>query len=66
MSQLNMTLPGGRGTGRPTPTVYTAMLVVATVSLAAACAFVYLAGTKVSPDGQPWKLQDPNRITLPK
>lgn len=65
MSQLGMTLPGGRGAGRPTANVYTAMLVVATVCLAGACAFVYIAGTKVSPDGKPWELQDANRIQLP-
>lgn len=65
MSQLSMSLPGGGGRSRPSPNVYTALFVAAFVSLAAAAGFLYWAGTKVAPDGQPWQIQDSNRIQLP-
>tara|TARA_R110000782_G_scaffold54637_4_gene115440 strand:- start:1459 stop:1569 length:111 start_codon:yes stop_codon:yes gene_type:complete len=34
----------------------------------AAVVMLYLAGTKVSPDGQPWKIQEKgaNQISLPR
>ena len=50
MSQLGMNLPGG-ARRRPQMTVYTGMLFIAVVSLATACAMVFLAGQKIGPGG---------------
>ena len=50
MSRLGMNLPGG-AKRRPQMTVYTGMLFIAVVSLATACAMVFLAGQKIGPGG---------------
>lgn len=55
MSQFGMQV----GTRRRAagPDVYTAMAIIACAFLVAAIAVMFVAGGKVSPDGQPWTLQ---------
>ena len=64
MSQFGMQMPGGRAGQGPTPDVYTGLMLFAVLFLLAAVVFVALAGAKVSPDGQPWSLQDVDRIQI--
>ncbi len=68
MSNFGMQMPGGARSRGPTPDVYTALMCVGTVCMLAAVVLLYFAGTKVAPDGQPWRIQDPspNRISLPR
>lgn len=65
MSQFGMQMPGGGGSRGPTPDVYTALMCVGTVCMIVAVALLWFAGTKVSPDGMPLNVQDPDRIKLP-
>ncbi len=65
MSQFGMQMPGGRGSQRPTPDVYSALLFFALVAIGAACFLMWQAASAVAPrDGKPWDLQDANKITL--
>lgn len=65
MSQpLGMQLPGSARARSSGTNVYTALLVVATLSLAAAAAMVWVNGAKLAPDGQPWKVHG-DRVELP-
>jgi hypothetical protein len=66
MSNFGMQMPGGSRSRGPSPDVYTALMCVGTVCMIAAVVMLYLAGTKVSPGGQPWKIQEPSRIELPR
>ncbi len=66
MSNFGMQMPGGARSRGPSPDVYTALMCVGTVCMIAAVVMLYLAGTKVSPEGQPWKIQEPGRIQLPR
>ena len=66
MSNFGMQMPGGSLSRGPSPDVYTALMCVGIVCMIAAVVMLYLAGTKVSPAGQPWKVQDPTRIELPR
>ena len=66
MSNFCMQMPGGSRSRGPSPDVYTALMCVGIVCMIAAVVMLYLAGTKVSPAGQPWKVQDPTRIELPR
>lgn len=65
MSQFGMQMPGARAKRAASINVYTGLLFVAVVALLAACAMAYINGTKISPDGQPWKIHQQGRITLP-
>ncbi len=51
MSQLGMNLPGG-ARRRPQMTVYTGMMFVAVVCLAVACVMMWIAASKIGPNGQ--------------
>jgi len=68
MSNFGMQMPGGARSRGPGPDVYTALMCVGAVCMIAAVVMLYLAGTKVSPDGQPWKIQEKgaNQIRLPR
>lgn len=60
MSQFGMQMPGGRGRRGSSPDVYTGLLFLSVVSLAAACLVLYFAGTKVGPEGNPLAMHDPD------
>ena len=64
MSQFGMQMPGGRQSRGPVPDVYTALMFVAVAALAAACAVLWFAASKVGPDGSPLSLQEEGRIQL--
>ena len=66
MSQFGMQMPGGRMRRGPTPDVYTALTLVAVLALLAACIFVYVQGSKVSPKGDAISIQEAGRVTLPQ
>jgi len=57
MSQMGMQMPGGQQSRRPQPDIYTGLMLFAFVALAAATAFVWLAGQRVGPSGNPLQLQ---------
>ncbi|MFN7019733.1 MAG: hypothetical protein ACK4WH_00215 [Phycisphaerales bacterium] len=63
MSQFGMQMPGGQLQRGPTMNVYTGLLALAVVGLIAACGYMYVQGSKVSPTGQPWDLQKVNEST---
>lgn len=63
--QIGMQMPGARGKRTATPDVYTALALFAVLALGAACALLFLAGSKVGVDGSPFGIQDPDRIQLP-
>ena len=64
MSQFGMQMPGGRMRRGATPDVYTGLMALAVFALLAACAMVYVQGSKVGTDGSAIGLQDPARISL--
>ncbi len=64
MSQFGMQMPGGRMRRGATPDVYTGLMALAAAALLAACAMVYVQGTKVGKDGSAIGLQDSDRISL--
>jgi hypothetical protein len=67
MSQLGMQMPGSQRTRKPTPNAYTAMMLGATVVLAAAVGLVAMKAAKVAPGGSITKVlnvQDPKKIDL--
>jgi hypothetical protein len=64
MTQFGMQMPGGQQARRAQPDVYTGLMLVAFVALSAATAFVYLAGTRVGPDGNALALQQQNSVSL--
>lgn len=61
MSQFGMQMPGGQLRRGPTMNVYTGMLFLAAVSLAAACIFMYVAAAKVGKDGNAFGIQTPSK-----
>ena len=63
MSQYGMQMPGGRASRGPSLGVIDALLLLATVAMVFACVFVYRAAAAVSPDGQPWQMQDDDPST---
>ena len=66
MSQYGMQMPGGQARRGATMNVYTGLLFVATVALAAACVFVFLQSGNVSPNpSNPFAQQDATRVQLP-
>jgi hypothetical protein len=64
MTQFGMQMPGGQHVRRAQPDVYTGLMLVAFLALTAATVFVYLAGTKVGPDGKATALQQSNSLKL--
>ncbi len=64
MSQFGMQMPGGRQHKGAGPDVYTALMFLGVVAMGVAVAMLWIAGSKVAPEGNPLKIQDPNRIDL--
>lgn len=64
MSQFGMQMPGGRQSKGSAPDVYTALMFLSVVAMGVAVAMLWVAGTKVAPEGNPLKIQDPNKINL--
>lgn len=64
MSQFGMQMPGGRQHRGATPDVYTAMMFLSTAAMIAAVAMLWLAGAKLSPDGNPLSVQEKGNIRL--
>ncbi|MFI4897071.1 MAG: hypothetical protein ACIARR_04520 [Phycisphaerales bacterium JB059] len=57
MSQFGMQMPGGRQSRGSSPDVYTALMFVGIVSMLIAVAMLWIAGSKVSPTGNPFDIQ---------
>lgn len=66
MAQFGMQAPAGRQKKASGLNVYTALAALACVSLAIACAVVFMYGSRIGKDGQAWSLQDEGSIKLPK
>ncbi len=64
MNQMGMQMPGGKSRRGAGVDVYTALMFVATACLLAACAFVYVQGSKVGPGGSAFKLHPDGQIQL--
>ncbi len=64
MSQFGMQMPGGRQQRGASPDVYTALMFLGVVAMGVAVAMLWIAASKVSPEGNPLKIQDPSRIIL--
>ena len=64
MSQFGMQMPGGRKRSS-SPDVYTGLVVIATVFLAAASFIMFTAASKVGLNGSAFGLQDAKSIKLP-
>lgn len=58
MSQYGMNMPGGQGRRTPQMNVYTGLLFLACVCLASACVYLWMAGSKIGVNGQPFEIQD--------
>lgn len=66
MSQFGMNMPGGQARRGPTLNVYTGLLFLAVVALAAACGFMYVGAAKLGVNGDPFTIQDAKDIKLGK
>lgn len=66
MSQLGMQMPGAARRVSASPNIYTGLLFVAVVALAAACGYVWVQGSKVGVDGAALgtEFQQVNQIRL--
>lgn len=64
MSQFGMQMPGGRQNRGASPDVYTALMFLGVAAMAVAVGMLWIAGSKVSPDGMPLSVQDANKIVL--
>lgn len=64
MSQFGMQMPGAKSKRAASLNVYTGLLFVAVACLVAASALAWIAGSKIAPEGQPWKVQEKGRIAL--
>ena len=64
MSQFGMQMPGGRQKSGSAPDVYTALMFLGVVAMSVAVGMLWVAGTKVAPDGNPLKIQEPHNIQL--
>ncbi|NRA58725.1 MAG: hypothetical protein HRU13_11490 [Phycisphaerales bacterium] len=58
MSQYGMQMPGGRANRGPSLSVIDALLLLSCVAMGFGIVFVFQAAKAVSPDGQPWQMQD--------
>lgn len=59
MSQMGMNLPGATRRRGATMDIYTGLLFVAVVALIAACAVVFINGSRIGKDGSAFGLQEP-------
>ncbi|MFN5945891.1 MAG: hypothetical protein ACK5ZG_05775 [Phycisphaerae bacterium] len=66
MAQFGMQAPAGRQKKASGLNVYTALAALACVSLAVACAVIFMYGSRVGKDGNALGLQEPGKIQLPK
>lgn len=66
MAQFGMQAPAGRQKKASGLNVYTALAALACVSLAVACAVVFMYGSRIGKDGQSWSIQEEGNIKLPK
>ncbi len=66
MAQFGMQAPAGRQKKASGLNVYTALAALACVSLAVACAVVFMYGSRIGKDGQAWSIQEEGSIKLPK
>lgn len=66
MSQFGMQMPGGRARRASGPDVYTALLVVATVAMLAACVVVYMQAGQIGKGGSAIALQESGKVQLPQ
>jgi len=66
MTQFGMQMPGGRQNKGSSPDVYTALMFLGVVAMGVAVAMLWVAGSKVGPDGNPLKVQEPHKIVLKK
>lgn len=66
MAQFGMQSPAGRQKKASGLNVYTALAALACISLAVACAVVFVYGSRVGLNGAAWGLQEPGKIQLPK
>ncbi len=66
MAQFGMQAPAGRQKKASGLNVYTALAALACVSLAVACAVVFMYGSRIGKDGQAWSIQEEGNIKLPK
>lgn len=64
MSQFGMQMPGGRQQRSAGPDVYTALIFLGVISMGIAVWMLWVAGSKVAPDGMPFNIQDADRIQL--
>jgi hypothetical protein len=64
MNQFGMQLPGGQMQRGPMMNVYTGLLLLAVIALAAASVMVFLNAGKVGKDGKPFELQEAGRIVV--
>lgn len=58
MAQFGMQMPGGRAAKSAGPDVYTAMAFIASAAMLAAVVMLWLAASRVSPDGSPLSVQE--------
>ncbi|MBY0307688.1 MAG: hypothetical protein K2Q09_03010 [Phycisphaerales bacterium] len=59
MSQMGMNLPGAARRRGATMDIYTGLLFVAVVALIAACAVVFVNGSRIGKGGSAFGLQEP-------
>jgi hypothetical protein len=64
MSNVGMQLPGGQVQRGPSMNVYTGLLLLAVLALAAASVMVYMSAGKVGKEGKPFGLQDTGRVQV--
>lgn len=66
MSQFGMQMPGGRQQRGSSPDVYTALMFLGVVAMGVAVAALWIAASKLAPDGNPFQIQEPHKITFKK
>ena len=64
MADYGMQMPGGQARHGKPLTVYTALLFLTAVALSTAAVFLFLQAKKVSPDGSPFTMQEPDNIRI--
>ncbi|MBA4120841.1 MAG: hypothetical protein C0513_09155 [Isosphaera sp.] len=64
MGQIGLNLPGGQIRRGAQMNLYTGLLLVAVVALAAACVMVYVQGSKLGKDGSAIGIQQRGQLTF--
>ena len=64
MTQFGIHTPGGPQSKGNAPDVYTALMFLAVVAMGVAVAMLWIASSKVAPEGNPLKIQEPHKIHL--